>query len=163
MNPNEFVATLLAIFGKRHASEQDEAIWLELNLKTIRGTDPAVLKRAAELIIEEREERVFPLPAEIRKAISRSVALVYPDRRIDPPAEPIAPPSEIERQRVEELVSQALKNIAAKALPEPELPPANDMHVDRNRFEAMQKKSRNHHLHGGLTPLSKRITGEATE
>lgn len=79
MTPAEFIDRLNRHYSKRHESAKHQTDWLKEMVDCVRGTDPQVLIRAFELIRDEHEERAFPLPATIKKYISRAGDQVYPE------------------------------------------------------------------------------------
>lgn len=160
--PEQFVERLMSHFSKRHADEKAEQIWFDDIVKTLKGYDPRVLDVAADLLIEERTEIRFPLPAEIRQFCSAASKQIYgatPEPR-DKYAD-LPPPTDEERARVQQIVEDAKRAIMSKALPAEPKAPFPD--VSRPAFEKMQRESPNPGLHmtrQGLTDLSKRITGD---
>lgn len=79
MTPAEFIESLLRHYGKRLDSPEKQALWLKEMVQSVAGTDPRLLRRAFELIRDEYEERAFPLPATLKKFISRAGEQVYPE------------------------------------------------------------------------------------
>ena len=74
MTPSEFVTTLVMHFPVRHDTPERETEWLKTLIAAIKHYDGQVLGKAAQHIIENRTDRRFPLPAEIRKACSEVVS-----------------------------------------------------------------------------------------
>lgn len=81
MRPLEFVQKLQTHYSKRHANEAAEKIWLDDMMKTLQNTDKVVLDEAYEMIVQEHTERAFPLPAQLRKFISRAADIVHPESK----------------------------------------------------------------------------------
>jgi hypothetical protein len=81
MKPNEFIDSLLRHYAKRHQSEAHEAAWLKEMVECAKNTHPRVLRRAYETILNEWDERAFPLPAELKKFIARAAEQIYPEGR----------------------------------------------------------------------------------
>lgn len=160
MTTENFLEGLLVHFGKRHVDERAQIIWTRDVLGSIRGTDPAVLSKAYTLIVSEHEERAFPLPAVLKKFITRAAEIVYPEHIKEFERIPdVAPPSPEARERVRrmrEIAVAAIRNKSAKLAP---IEPAPLADVSKPAFEAMQRHSRNAHLHVDQS-LARRITGE---
>lgn len=79
MTPAEFIDRLSRHYAKRHESTQAQSLWLREMVDCVKGTDPALLERAFELIRDEHEERAFPLPATLKRYITRAGEQVYPE------------------------------------------------------------------------------------
>lgn len=78
MTPKEFLEGLLRHHGKRHASDADEIAWHREMREVIGNPRADVLRKAYEIIRDEHEERAFPLPATIKKAIAKAAHEVAP-------------------------------------------------------------------------------------
>ena len=180
----DFLESLGRHFGKRHPSPEAEDLWMRDMMEVVKGTDPLVLRRAYQLIRDEHDERAFPLPASIRKYISRACESVYPERVSDADRKVYpwtnrslrAPdsPEEIERCRLarewqHRMIAQYGSWAAwwraneqfcvasTKAKPEPVGGPAEPQRdTSRPAFEKMQRDSRT----GLHIDLMKRITGD---
>jgi len=74
VNASEFISTLVMHFPVRHDSEAREREWLGSLIATIKHYEGAVLRRAAQHIVDTRTDRRFPLPAEIRKVCAEVAA-----------------------------------------------------------------------------------------
>lgn len=70
MTATEFITTLVMHFPVRHESPARETEWMDTLIKAVKHYDRNVLEKAAQHIIDNRTDRRFPLPAEIRKACS---------------------------------------------------------------------------------------------
>lgn len=79
MQPVEFIERLSRHYSKRHASPAGEEAWVKEMISVITGTDTKVLDRAYEIIRDEHEERAFPLPATLKKAIAKAGEQLFPD------------------------------------------------------------------------------------
>ena len=170
MSPEEFVTRMLAHYSKRHDSEEARKFWFEDIVNLVRPHGGEVLQRAYEIIKDEHEERAFPLPATIKKAIHRACEAIAPastpispelearfrriaaDRRAKPTPEEIAAEERAEAWR---LGRETTPHIPAKPF---------DMElIMRPAFEAMQRNSPNPGLHmtkAGLTERSKAMSSD---
>jgi hypothetical protein len=81
MRSFEFISKLLTHYSKRHASEAAEKAWFDDMMKVLEGTSPAVLDEAYDLIVEQYDERAFPLPATLRKYIARAADILHPESK----------------------------------------------------------------------------------
>lgn len=75
MSPEEFVTNLSANYAKRHESPDAKRIWMNDIIAVVKGHGPKVLKKAYEHIRDTHEERAFPLPATIKKAIEAAAGI----------------------------------------------------------------------------------------
>ena len=80
MSPHEFIESLHRHYAKRHQSDEAEAKWLKEMIAVVSGNDERVMRKAYELIRDEHDERAFPLPATLKKYISRAAEIIYPER-----------------------------------------------------------------------------------
>lgn len=80
MSPHEFIESLHRHYSKRHQSDEAEAKWLKEMIAVVSGNDERVMRKAYELIRDEHDERAFPLPATLKKYISRAAEIIYPER-----------------------------------------------------------------------------------
>jgi hypothetical protein len=81
MTPVEFIDALLRHFAKRHRSEDESAQWMREMVQSVTGTDSRVLATAYVLILDEHDERAFPLPAQIKAWLVRAAEKVYPEHQ----------------------------------------------------------------------------------
>jgi len=65
---SNFMTDLVTHFPKKHESPAAEKVWLQSMASTLRGYSDSVLRQAAQNIIDTREDRYFPLPAECKQA-----------------------------------------------------------------------------------------------
>lgn len=85
MTPQEFIERLARHYGKRHASEKAQQEWLEDVAAVLKNTDQKVLRKAYEIIRDEYDERSFPVPATLRKFITRAADIVHPESKAKTP------------------------------------------------------------------------------
>lgn len=166
MTPEEFIDDLSVHFGKRHADERAERVWIRDMLAVIGRTDHKVLDRAYEITRDEHDERAFPLPAVLRRYIARAAAEMHPppEHRILPRESSVqSSPEELAQRKalVAELVGKTMEAIAEKIVAVDRYIATPD--VTKPAFEEMQRRTRNpvHFTQHGLTELSKRMTGES--
>lgn len=81
MQPFEFIDNLCRHYSKRHETEARQIAWTREMIDCVKGNDPAVMQRAYEMIRDEYEQRAFPLPAELKKFITRAAEQLYPDHQ----------------------------------------------------------------------------------
>ena len=79
MTPLEFIQSLQRHYSKRHRDNDDEAMWMRDYLDIVNGTDSKVLRKTYDLVRDEHDERAFPLPAQLKKWISRPADIVHPE------------------------------------------------------------------------------------
>lgn len=160
MTPKEFLEALLGHYGKRHANDQAEAAWHRDMREVIGNPLPSVLHKAYQIIRDEHEERAFPLPATIKKAIARAWGTMPKSAPAETPEQWIEPTPE-EKARVADMVAGLRRDLAAAALPATALPASPD--VTRPAMRAMQNTSPSRAAHmtrHGLSEISKRVSGE---
>lgn len=163
MTPMDFIEGLSRHYSKRFENAEKEAAWTREMVEMFRGTDPAVLRRAYELVRDEHDERAFPLPAHLKRFIARAADLVYPEHIAHQPfrAESHPAPDPESVQRVRALVAGMKAKIAGKHVQQEPAPLAD---VSRPAFEVMHRNSKNRALHmtaaGYLSDLSKRMAGD---
>lgn len=192
MTPIEFIESLQRHYSKRHRDDDEAALWMQDILSVVNGADSKVLRKAYELIRDEHEERAFPLPAQLKKWISRAADIVHPESKAagtyhynGPSLRAPDSPEEIERCRKANEWQHAViakhgswaawwrtvkdnYDDGRRKPAEPENAPATGDGTDwqkmqRPGFEALQRASRNRHMHKPGTVLSevtKRMTGE---
>lgn len=165
MTPEEFIDDLSVHFGKRHADERAERVWIRDMVAVVKRTDSKVLERAYEMVLAQHDERAFPLPAVLRRFIERAAAELNPPpehRVLQPENDPVLSADELARRKsqVAELVAKMKSAIAEKNAEVDRYISTPD--VSRQTFTAMQQASSNpiHRTPHGLTELSKRMTGE---
>lgn len=79
MTPAEFIERLTRHYAKRHDNDHARALWVREMVDSLKGTDPAVLDKAYDLVRDEYEERAFPLVATLKKFIARAAEIIYRD------------------------------------------------------------------------------------
>ena len=63
---DKFMSLLGSVWGKRHESEEAEAIWLRAWAAMLKPFEPWVLEAGAQRILESRKDQYFPKPGEVR-------------------------------------------------------------------------------------------------
>jgi hypothetical protein len=63
-----FIASMSLAFPKRFEDERQQVEWFKTWERALKNFDPWVVEAATARIIDNRTERSFPLPAEVRKA-----------------------------------------------------------------------------------------------
>lgn len=160
--PEQFIERLMVHFAKRHPDEHAEAVWFADMVKALKGYDPQVLDLAADMLLDERTEVRFPLPAEIRQYCTRACEKLFPERtptNSDPYVN-VPRPTPEQRARVQALVDAAKASMAVDF--KPERRPSRE-HTSRDAFEALQDYSPNANLHmtkAGLSERSKAMSGD---
>lgn len=66
----------------KYDDPKDRQRWLKSFVVELRGASPEVLKRAAQLIINSRKNRYFPLVADCRQAVREAAELVKFEQRL---------------------------------------------------------------------------------
>jgi hypothetical protein len=182
MTPKEFLESLLRNYGKRHATPEDEIAWHRDMRAVIGNPSPDVLFRAYEIIRDTHEERAFPLPSTIRKALDQAAGAgtggsndispelqarfdaIRASRRRKPTAEEIAEDERIQAWQAEQIAKYGSwegyhravhggGTAAHRGKPS----------VGKAAFEAMQDASPNAGLHmtrHGLSQRSKAMSGD---
>jgi hypothetical protein len=158
----EHMAThrLMTIFGE--PKTPDPALFLAEFVKAIKGYSPAVLDEAVNRIIKANV--FWPKPAEVREiaeSILDRTGTSHAEylRQLDEREAKWKKPSDDERARTKALFDNlklTLSGVDGKPVDFNELA----IRSQRPGFEAMQRNSKNPHLHT-LTPTSKRMTGES--
>lgn len=64
----KFIASMSLAFPKRFEDERQPVEWFKTWERTLKNFDPWVVEAATARIIDNRTERSFPLPSEVRKA-----------------------------------------------------------------------------------------------
>lgn len=176
MTPLEFIESLQRHYAKRHRSDDESALWMQDILGVVNGSDRKVLRKAYELIRDEHTERAFPLPAQLKKWISRAADIVHPESKSHssyhyngPSKRAPDTPEEIEAcRKAREWQTEIIAKHGTwaawwrtvkhnyddgkfKRTPEVENTPATAGNVDWQRgqrpaFEALQHASRNRHM-----------------
>lgn len=192
MTPLEFVESLQRHYAKRHRNDDEGALWMQDILAVVNNTEAKVLRKAYELIRDEHDERAFPLPATLRKFITRAADIVHPESKAagtyhynGPSLRAPDSPEEIERCRKANEWQHAViakhgswqawwrtvkdnydDGKKGKAV-EPSTPAAAGdtdwQRMQQPGFEALQRASRNRHMHKPgtiLTERSRAMTGE---
>ena len=160
--PEQVLERLMVHFAKRHPDPRAEEVWFSDMVKALKGYDPTVLDLAADMLIDERTEVRFPLPAEIRQYCTRACEKLFPERtpeNTDPYANVPKPTSE-QRARVQALVDAVKASTAVNIKPERR---AGREPTSRHDFEALQDHSPNANLHmtpAGLSERSKAMSGD---
>lgn len=157
------VARLLSVFGEPKTA--DPALYIEEFSKALKGTDPMVLEKAVDRWMK-RDTPFWPRPGELLAEVERVAADLYNDKRR-------AEHKPFAMREVDEAVIARVKTMVEKAVGAMQgdghvVGKASETQWERGRereFRAMQECSRNSHLHTrpGLSPVSKRITGERDE
>lgn len=160
MTPDEFINRMLVLYGAPETADTD--MFFNEYRAVIGKSEPRVLAVAASIIRDEHEYKNWPVPAMVRKAIaSASVRVHGPAKHEDKNWQnPRANPSEESRQRVQEMVSEAVHNMGGDKASQPK----KILGVSRPEFEAMQRNSPNQELHRNpqrsLTERSRRMQGD---
>lgn len=79
MQPDEFIEGLHRHYAKRHNSPAEQALWIKEMIAVVSGNEDRVMRKAYELIRDEHDERAFPLPATLKRYISRAAEIIYPE------------------------------------------------------------------------------------
>lgn len=176
MSPEEFVTRMLAHYSKRHESEEARKFWFEDIVGIVKPHSGDVLRKAYEIIRDTHEERAFPLPATIRKAIGAAC------EAIAPASTPLSPELEAKFRRIaaerrerptseevanEEAARKWRENELAKRVADADVrinfKPFDHTDILGPVFSRMQEQSPNKSLHmtkAGLTERSKAMSGD---
>jgi len=65
----KFMGLLTSVWGKRHESEEAEAVWLRAWATMLKPFEPWVLDAGMQRLIETRSNRYFPVPGEVRELL----------------------------------------------------------------------------------------------
>jgi len=66
---DKFMSLLTSVWGKRHESEEAEAIWLKAWATMLKPFEPWVLEAGIQRLIEGRRDRYIPVPGEVRELL----------------------------------------------------------------------------------------------
>jgi hypothetical protein len=77
----QFIAGMTLAFPKRFDDERQQVEWFKTWERCLRNFDPWIVEAATARIIDNRTERSFPLPSEVRKACHEVIEL---ERRNNP-------------------------------------------------------------------------------
>jgi len=159
MNPVDVaVSRLTAVYGE--PKTPDPELFVDEFRKALKGTDPHLLAKALDNWIKS-DTAFWPRPGEILAEVRKCAADAYTERRYHVASER-PPPSPEAAARVRALVDDAKRAMTATDLDRDH----GHREVDwekgqRDGFEQMQSESPNSfHRVPGLTPISKRMTGE---
>lgn len=142
---DELLRRFASAFG-RPASDNPEGLVAEYRRALAFYDDkPKILRRAANIVIDSRENPFWPPVGVVRKAIEKAIAETAP-----PPAPPQrqepTPPTAEERARADALVAALRRAVAAMDMAT-DKPPPEPLDTSRPVFEAMQDYSPNRRLH----------------
>ncbi|MBX9659056.1 MAG: hypothetical protein K2X00_10850 [Nitrospiraceae bacterium] len=163
MTSEKFLAKMGLHFRLQMDDQTEQNEWLADAYKAILGTAPNVLEAASEAIIRDRASPFFPTIGEIRHAIQAAALRINPPKKIEDAQSQWPAPTPEMKTRVNDLVAQAKRRIAATNLSaaEKQLKARSASFTD---FEAMQRASPNAELHSTprqLSDRSRRIMGDA--
>jgi len=164
-NVNELVLDRLRLlFGPpARIAEDDLPAYLREYRESLAAYSDDILRRGMDWLRDHHKYRSWPTPGEIHAAC----------KRFQPPSSPVESkgwhdndrlpkPTEEQKARVQALVDEMNRNLAAKAMPKPGHIDRVPLDVSRPSFEKMQREGdpRLHMTPEGLTKLSRRMMGE---
>lgn len=157
--PDQAIARLASVFGEPKTA--DPELYVKEFRKALAGVDGTLLEKAVDRWIK-RDTPFWPRPGELLAEADLAAADLYRGNKTYFQAKDREPLSEEAKARVDAIFKRAMETLAGAGKVSGE---ATEVQWERGRkgeFEAMQERSRNQHLHktGGLTPTSKRMTGE---
>lgn len=164
-NVNELVLDRLRLlFGApARIAEEDLPAYLREYRDSLDGYSDDNLRRGMDWLRDHHKYRSWPTPGEIHAACKRfqpkSSSVESKGWR---DADALPTPTDEQKERVQAMVDEMKRNIAAKQMPKEGYIDRMPLDVSRPSFEKSQREGdqRLHMTHDGLTNLSRRMTGE---
>lgn len=153
----KLISRLLNIFGEPKCD--DPAAYIDEFEQAISGYAEDVLIQAGTEVIKRCT--FWPRPAEVIGIIEEICRRREAAKPPPPPPKDLPPPTPEQVERSRQL--QAVFKTAVRARTFKFDEPAKNNPMQRPEFEAMQRASRNTHLHVDHRALTRRITGERDE
>lgn len=157
MKPHErVISRFIAIYGE--PKTDNPILFIDEVSKTLECYAPAVVEQVGTDVI--RSSKFWPRPADIVERADAICRKIDANKFVPDPEKDLPPPTAEERARARKIMELAMAAMKVTGTREE---PVKNNPMQRPAFEAMQRNSRNTHLHVDHRALTRRVTGERDE